>query len=154
MPEDSLRAVCNTWLGFVAPGQAPTRTVSSDRPQRREVAPLAGGVPRLEPRPPRAPIVQYEAPPTDRGHPDRVAARRRRAAKFGVGVACAVALMLLVASRLNPLMTSAANNRLAGPCADPEVAEVIGFDRTAWTPLLWSCTVRHTNGETETVRPW
>lgn len=49
---------------------------------------------------------------------------------------------------------SAANNRLEAPCADPAIDAVIGFDRESWTPLLWSCTVRHMNGKgTETIRP-
>lgn len=69
-------------------------------------------------------------------------------------VACVLALMLLAASRLNPLMTSAVNNRLEAPCADPNSAGVGEVDRTAWTPLLWSCTVQRMDGGTENIRPW
>jgi hypothetical protein len=62
--------------------------------------------------------------------------------------------MLLSASRWNPLMTSAANNRLEAPCADPAIDAVLDVDRQAWTPFLWSCTVRHVNGDMETIHPW
>jgi hypothetical protein len=68
--------------------------------------------------------------------------------------ACLIVVLLLAASRWNPLMTSAANNRLEAPCADPAIAGVEGFDRAAWTPLLWSCTVQRMDGRTETIRPW
>lgn len=81
-------------------------------------------------------------------------ARAQRATRWAVIVACLVALTLFVASRWNPLMSSAANNRLEAPCADPAIAAVIEVDRTAWTPLLWSCTVRHPDGETQRIRPW
>jgi hypothetical protein len=88
------------------------------------------------------------------GHCEHVAAERPRLARWGVAIACTVGLVLLVASRWNPIMTSAANNRLEAPCADPAIARVIETDRSAWTPFLWSCTVRHPNGQTETNRPW
>lgn len=67
---------------------------------------------------------------------------------------CLIVVVLLAASRWNPFMTSAANNRLEAPCADPANAGVEGFDRAAWTPLLWSCTVERMDGRTETIRPW
>lgn len=68
--------------------------------------------------------------------------------------ALVLALLLLAASRWNPLMTAAANNRLEAPCADPDSAGVTEVDRTAWTPLVWSCTVQRMDGGTETILPW
>ena len=71
-----------------------------------------------------------------------------------VSVAVVLAGALAVAvSTLNPFMTAGANNRLESKC--PETGVTFTYDRSSWTPLLWSCAASEIDGtDSTTVRPF
>lgn len=100
-----------------------------------------------------APIIQIgvTAPRASR-HNSRMAGVGRTARRLA-GAGAAGVLLVVIVSRLNPFMTSAVNNRLESPCADPDTISQ-DYDRSAWTPLLWSCEVEDFDGSSKTIRPW
>jgi hypothetical protein len=68
-----------------------------------------------------------------------------------VGAGSGLTAAALVSS-LNPLLAAGASNELESRCASDPVAEWV-YDRSSWTPLGWSCTVRHPDGTTDVIRP-
>jgi hypothetical protein len=52
----------------------------------------------------------------------------------------------LFVSRLNPFMNAGANNRLESVCS-ANSNQSWTYDRAAWTPVLWSCTVIDMSGD-------
>ena len=68
-----------------------------------------------------------------------------------MGAGSIVTAAALVSSH-NPLLAAGANNQLEARCSRDPVAEWV-YDRSSWTPLRWNCTVQHTDGSTEVIRP-
>ena len=59
----------------------------------------------------------------------------------------------LAVSRLNPLATNAADDRLERRCAE-DASGSSTYDRSSWTPLRWSCTVTGADGNRRIIHAW
>jgi hypothetical protein len=70
-------------------------------------------------------------------------------------VAALGALLLIVAalSSSNPFLAMGANNRLESRCPAVSDAGSWTYDRSTWTPLMWSCTVETPEGARR-IRAW
>lgn len=66
------------------------------------------------------------------------------------GLLVLLAGVVVLFSGCNPLLREAADDRLARDC--PVIGATWSYDRTAATPLLWSCEITWPDGRTETRR--
>jgi hypothetical protein len=81
-------------------------------------------------------------------------ATRRRALGLGAFLIAAT----LAASSLNPVLAMGTENRLESTCpTEPGTERKAAswtYERSSWTPFLWSCTITSSDGTVESYTPW